>query len=427
MSSHYLPRHAAARLRALADVSPVVVITGARQVGKSTLLDTIFGKEAETIVFDPVQDVGGARRDPDLFLDSRGFTEDNPRPRTRRLILDEIQYAPELVPALKRRVDRDRTPGRYLVTGSQQWQVMRAVSESLAGRALFLDLEGFTLAESAGEGESAPWLAAWLADPLSVLASRPERLNLRYSRDELLWRGSLPAIFTAAAGVVPDLHAGYLRTYIERDARMIGGASDWQEFGRFARLAAGLTAQEVNHSQLGREVGVTPQTAARWLATLTATFQWHELPAWSTNVVQRVSRRSKGYLADVGLAASLLDLSGPGALIGSRSWGALFETAVVAELRRQASLLSPRPRLHHYRAHSGAEVDIIIERDGRLFPIEIKANSRPSRRDAGGLRAFREQFADRDIAPGLVIAPTAQCVAITETDWAMPWDVRLAG
>jgi predicted AAA+ superfamily ATPase len=426
MSTTYRPRHAEARLRALAEAAPVVVVSGARQVGKSTLLERVFGTEAEFVVLDPLVDVAGARRDPDLFLDSRGFTVERPRPRRPRLVLDEIQYAPELVPALKRRVDRDRTPGRFLVTGSQQWQVMRALSESLAGRAVFLDLDGFTLAETAGRGHDAPWLERWLADPHAFLATPPPRLDLPYALDEVLWRGSLPGVVTADRDVVPDLHVAYLRTYVERDARLVGGASDWQEFARFARLAAALTAQEVNHAQLGREIGVTPQTAARWLATLSATFQWHEVPAFTRNSVQRISRRPKGYLADVGLAASWLDLSGPTALVASRSWGALFETAVVGELRRQAALLSPRPTLHHFRAHSGAEVDIVIERDGTAFPIEIRATARPTRRDASGLRAFREQFAGLPVAPGLVLAPCETVEALTATDWAMPWDIAAA-
>jgi len=143
------------RLNRLFSVFPVVVISGARQVGKSTLLAHTLGKKMDTVVFDPVIDVENARADPELFLNNR----------LPPVILDEIQYAPELVPAIKRRVDRDRSAGQYILTGSQQWGVLRSVSESLAGRAVFLDLEGFNLAEVTHAKQQEIWLNRWIEDP----------------------------------------------------------------------------------------------------------------------------------------------------------------------------------------------------------------------------------------------------------------------
>jgi len=345
---------------------PVVVVTGARQVGKSTLLTHVL-PDWSTVVLDPVVDVENANADPDLFLDNR------PAP----LVVDEVQYAPALVAAVKRRVDRDRRPGQYVLTGSQQWGVLKNLSESLAGRAVFLDLEGLSFAEQAGEGRvEKPWLARWLDDP-QALVEGAGRLDFGRPLYEVLWRGSLPEAWFLPLDVVPDFHAAYRRTYVERDVRLLADVSDEQVFGRFLQLMAALTAQEINYSQLGRELGIAGNTARAWLGILRSTFQWFEIPAWSGNVVKRTSRRPKGYVADTGMACAAQALSSPRVIGGHPLQGALFETAVVADVRKQCATLSPRPTLWHWRSHGGAEVDLVLERDGRLFPVEIKSVSHP--------------------------------------------------
>jgi predicted AAA+ superfamily ATPase len=335
-------------------------------------------------------------------------------------VLDEIQYAPEVVAALKRQVDRDRRPGRYVLTGSQQWGVLRKVAESLAGRAVFLDLDGFALAELVPGG--GPWLPAWLADPASIL--RPETPRLQHGRAlyEILWRGSLPEACLLPLDMVPTFHRAYQRTYVERDARLLADVSDWQTFGRFMRLCAALTAQEVNHAQVGREIGVTHQTARRWLDVLSATFQWIEVPAWSGNAVKRVSGRPKGFLSDTGLACAAQVISTPQAIGGHPLQGALFETAVFTEIRKQAALLSTPPNMYHWRSHGGAEVDVVLEYDGRLLPIEAKATTRPSRKDASGIAAFRKTCPER-CGGGLIVCACERALRIAEDVWAIPWDL----
>jgi predicted AAA+ superfamily ATPase len=391
---------------------PAVAVVGARQVGKTTFVRHVLDG-VDCVTFDPLVDVENARAEPELFLDHH---------RTP-LFLDEIQFAPELVPALKRRIDGERTPGRFVLSGSQQWSVMRSLAESLAGRVAFLDLEGFCLTESADRAAGTTWLESWLADAESFVNSRPERLPPRRSLYEQLWRGSLPEADTLDERLLGDFHSAYQRTYVERDARLAGNVADWQEFGRFFRLAAALTACEVNHSHLGRELGLSPQTARRWLEMLSATFQWHEVPAWSGNVLKRVSGKPKGYVADTGVAAAALRISSPTALADHPSLGALFETAVVAEVRRLSSVLPTKPLLHHWRSHGGAEVDLLLERDGVLFPIEIKATARPTRSAARGIAAFRETHPKLRIARGLVLAPVASVTPLSERDTALPWDL----
>ncbi len=400
------------RLERLFSVFPVVVMTGARQVGKSTLLANTLGQTMDTVVFDPVIDVENARHDPELFLDNR-------KPP---IILDEIQYAPELIPAIKRRIDKDRQPGQYVLTGSQQWGVLRSVAESLAGRTVFLDLEGFNLSEAADAG-SGCWLPGWIADPKDFFHSALGRMDRKTTTYEQLWRGFLPEAQFIPIDTIPDFHAAYQRTYIERDVRLLADISDWQLFGRFLRLAAALTAQEINFSQLGRELGLTPQTAKRWLNILQATFQWYEVPAFSGNALKKVSNKPKGYIADTGLACATQAISTPQTIGGHPLWGALFETACVAEIRKQCSFMAPKPQIYHWRAYGGAEVDIILEYNGRLYPVEIKASSRPTKRDCSGLHAFRKRHPGLDIASGLVLAPIEQGLQLSEHDYALPWDI----
>lgn len=407
----YRDRLLTERFERLASSFPAVVVTGARQVGKSTLLQHLYGGRAEIVVFDPVVDVENARQDPDLFLANH---------RTP-LVLDEIQYAPELVASIKRRIDQDRRPGQYLITGSQQWGVLSSIAESLAGRAVFLDLEGFCLAELAGS--TASWLAAWLQAPRAFLDSQPRRLPLERNLYEQLWRGWLPEAATLDLEVIPEFYAAYQRTYIERDVRLLAEVSDWQLFGRFLQLAAALTAQEINHSQLGRELGLTPQTARRWLALLQATFQWFEVPAYMANTIKRLSGKPKGYLADTGLACHAQAISTPGTIAGHPLRGALFETAVVAEIRKHCAALATRPNLYHWRTSGGAEVDLLLERDGVFYPIEIKSKSNPSRRDTTGISAFRKTYPGLRIEKGLVIAPVPAILQLSEEDYAIPWDL----
>lgn len=413
MADMYLTREAEVRLSSLLRSFPAIVVTGARQVGKSTLLRHVLEGRADFVVFNPVIDVENARADPELFLDNH---------RTP-LVLDEVQYAPELLPSIKKRIDRDRSPGQFILTGSQQWGVLGSVAESLAGRVAFLDLEGFSLLETAAAAPKARhWLAAWLDSPEALVGTGVARAAGPFALFERLWRGFLPEAHFLPLETIPDFHLAYQRTYIERDARLLADVSDWQQFGRFVRLVSALTAQEVNRSQLGREIGVAPRTAERWLGILEATFQWFEVPAFSGNTVKRVSAKAKGFVADTGLACWSLAISTPNAVPSHPAWGALFETAVYAEIRKAISLFAPRPIVHHWRSKGGAEVDFLLERDGRLFPIEVKSSSRPSRIDSSGITAFRKTYPTLKIERGLVVAPCEKLLPLSESDWAMPWD-----
>lgn len=404
------------RLKRFFEHFPIVVVSGARQVGKSSLLDHCFRHIAPRIVFDPVVDIENARQDSDLFL----------RNRKPPIILDEIQYVPTLPSALKRKLDENRLPSQYLITGSQQWEVMKNLTESLAGRAVFLDLYGFSLGEKSKNKVTKTWVEKWLDQPdefvVRQTAEQVVRAELETGVFETIWRGWLPEAHFLPLDLIPAFYRGYIGTYVQRDVRLLAEIEDLDLFTRFLRLVSSLTSQEVNFSHLGREIGIAPQTSRRWLNILAGTFQWLEIPAWSGNTLKKISSKPKGYLTDSGLAVQLQQISSPTALGGHPLWGPLFETAVVMEIQKQCSLLNTPPAIYHWRSHSGAEVDLILERDGKLFPIEIKAKSHPTKDDARGIKAFRESYPKATIEKGLVIAPASSFYALDEKNFVLPWD-----
>src|SRR3989338_2314478 len=406
----YHPRLIRKRLLRLFRSFSVVVVSGARQVGKSRLLKELF-PQLPNITFDPVMDIENAKADPDLFL----------RNRKPPLILDEIQYVPNLVPAIKRMVDQDKKPAQFLITGSQQWEVMKNLAESLAGRAVFLDLESFALKEIYQTTEQLNWLEKWLHKPSLETAKTFQPQKTRRSLYEQLWRGFLPETHFLELENIPDFLSAYQRTYIERDIRHMAEIESLETFGRFFRLCGALSAQEVNHSELGRDIGFTPQTAGRWLALLKATFQWFELPPYFGNTIKRISKKPKGYLSDTGLMCATQIIASPESISSHPLWGSLFETAVIHEVRKLSRSITLPPAMYHWRSHGGAEVDLLLERDGKFYPIEIKANSRPGKKEGMGIEAFRETYPTLDIQPGLIIAPTDQTYPISEAIFVIPW------
>ncbi len=408
----YLSRAISQRLLKLFENFPCLVITGARQVGKSTLLSHLF-PNLRSIVFDPIHDIQNARKDPELFINN------NPSP----LILDEIQYAPELVPIIKRKVDQTKKPSQYILTGSQQWAVLKNASESLAGRAVLSHLESFSLAELGKQTNTATWLERWLQNPDISSIQPANRLHLPFTLLEQLWRGFFPEAQFLDLDLIPDFQSSYQATYVQKDIRLLADISDIGLFGRFIRLVAATTGQEVNYSQLGREIGLTPQTARRWLTLLEQTFEWFEIPAFSNNSLKKVSLKPKGYFADTGQVCFSQMISSKEAIASHPMWGSLFETAVVAEIRKRCFVMPVPPKLYHWRLHSGAECDLILERDGKFYPIEIKAKTTPNKSDTNGMTAFRKYHPHLNVQKGLVIAPINEVYALSEQDFAIPWDL----
>ena len=408
----YRTRHIEKKLLQFAQYFKIVLVTGARQVGKSTMLAQVL-PDIKTFVFDPIQDIYGARQDPDLFLDTY------PSP----LILDEIQFVPELLPALKRRVDRLDAPGQYYLTGSQNLSMLRSVAESMAGRVGILNLEGLTWYEMIEEPEK-PWLEAYLKDPDSIF----KKLHVPAPKTplhRLLWRGNLPGILDMPDEILPGYFRSYIQTYVERDIRLLENIRELTAFDRFLGLSAALCAQEINASQLGREIGITPATSRRWLDLLENTFQWRELFPYHGNTIKRVSGKRKGFWRDSGICCYLQKISSPESLAVSPMRGALFESWLTNELSSLAALLPMPPQLYHWRTSGGAEVDLVMELDGRLFPIEMKCKTNLTRHDTRGLRAFRDTYGKDKVSPAIIVYAGHECFRLNETTTAIPWQAVL--
>ena len=412
----YHQRLIEAKLQSYADAFACTLVAGARQVGKSTTLNELFGDKYRSFVFDPAQDIYGVKEDPDLFL------RNNPPP----LILDEIQYVPELIPALKRFVDQNRRPGMYLITGSQQWHVMRHLAESLAGRIALLELPGFSLQERA-DIHGPTWLKSWLDGASQGTEKGIQALRSYsspgHSATEAIWRGGFPEVNTLDEEVIPGWMQGYVSTYLQRDVRTLLAIRDETQLGTFLSLCASLTAQECNYSQLGREIGLSSPSAKRWIGVLRGSFQWLEVPALSSNLIKRLSGKPKGFLADTGLACHLLRLSSPEALQGHPAFGALFETLVATDVWKQLQVQPLVPALYHYRQHSGAEIDLIVEKDGLLYPIEVKASSRARPSDARSIGIFRDRVGDA-AQPGLIVYAGSEILQVNDDCIAIPFDLQ---
>ena len=330
-------------MRRFAKSFKIVLLAGARQVGKSTLLQHVF-PNIKSVVFDPVQDLYGARRDPDQFLDTFGTP----------LILDEVQYVPELLPALKRRVDRSAEKGQYLLSGSQNFAVLRNVSESLAGRAGILRLDGLTPAELMGHADKPCWIESYLEDPeaFAGAVNRQPVLAIRSTLPRFLWRGQLPGLIDIDDQEVPSYWSSYVQTYVERDIRLMANLADLGQFGRFLRLCGALTGQELIQSQMGRELGVNPKTARSWIDLLTWSYQWIDLPAYSGNAIKKLSARPKGHFMDTGLACYLNAIPTPESLVNSPLSGQMFESWGVGWIARQIQRLRLSPALYQWRTRN---------------------------------------------------------------------------
>ncbi len=398
------------RLLELFQYFPVVAVLGARQVGKSTLVENLFSGQVRTTVFDPVVDIGNARQDPDFFLQ-------NIKPPA---FFDEVQYAPELLNAIKRKVDQEKKNGMYILSGSQNLSVLREISESLAGRVAILNLWPMSYCE-ATETPGDNFLEQWLSAPGKQGQEAGNTFNTDHLVFDTIWKGGYPKIFELPDSLIPGYWQSYMQTYIERDVRKVANIGALQTFGRFIGLLGALTSQEINYNQLGRELGVARNTAQAWTQIAEATFQWISIPAFSRNPVKKISGKNKGYFTDTGLICNLQKISSATVIASHPLQGALFETFVVMEIVKLIQKLPIQPNLYHFRSHSGAEIDLLLELDGRLYPVEIKSKSNPSHKDIRGFKAFKECFPKENIQKGLVICAVPSPQFINKNVLAIPW------
>ena len=382
---------------------PVLLLTGPRQTGKSTLLQQLAQPDRKYVSLDNPAIRESAISAPDLFF--QRFTPP--------LILDEIQYAPQLFPYIKMIVDERKENGLFWLTGSQVFEMMRNVQESLAGRVSLLRLFGFSQAEKEGRVVSPfpPDKDELIKSSQGVRGKSPEQVF------QSIWQGSMPRVFTQPDMDVENYYASYVQTYLERDVRFITNIADEGQFVRFIRLIAARSAQELNMAALSRELEVDAKTCRRWLDILETTGLVTELPAYSGNLSDRLIKRPKIFFMDTGLASYLTGWQSAEAMQHGTYSGAIFETWVVSEIMKSWWFNGRFPVIYYYRDRLQKEIDLIISRNQKLLPFEIKKSASPSH----ALKNFPavEKFG-AEIGFGGVLSLSPELLPIDERYWQIP-------
>ena len=373
------PRHLTPGLREALDHRPVVLLHGARQVGKSTLAASIASgpRRARYLTLDDAPVLAGARTDPTAFI--RGFTEP--------VVVDEVQRAPELFLAIKAAVDRDRRPGRFLLTGSANVLLLPRLADALAGRMEILTL--WPLSQGEIEGVREGFIDALFAESPPKLSAEPEPRSRLLER---ILRGGYPEVVSQGPSGRRDAWFGsYIMTILQRDVREVSNIEALTAMPRLLALVAARGASLLNTSDLSRSVGIPLTTVKRYLALLEIAFLVQLLPAWSANLGKRLVKAPKVVLTDSGLMAYLLGITGERLALDAALSGPLLENFVAMELRKQASWSKTQPAMFHFRTSVGHEVDIVLEaRGGRLVAIEVKATATLNPNDLHPLRLFAE-------------------------------------
>jgi len=398
-----LPRLVGAALSERLRVMPAVVVTGARQAGKSTLAEHLVPGTRRYATLDDLDVLDAAQRDPEVLVGGPGA-----------VTLDEVQREPELLSAVKRAIDRDRTPGRFLLTGSANLLLMRQVSESLAGRASYLTLWPMTRREQQGLGRCGRWeelLGTSDSKWLELLAGEKDSAE---DWRALADRGGFPtpALQLTTATDRSIWFDGYVRTYLERDLQDLATISALPDFRRLMRAACLRMGQLVNQTELGRDVALPQPTVHRWLNLLETSYLLVRLPAYAVNRTKRLIKAPKIYWGDTGVALHLTETEEPS--------GAHLENLVLHDLLAWRDARIERAELGYWRTSIGEEVDFVIESGGKLLPVEVKATARPRLGDAAHLRTFRAEYGKKSRV-GLLLHTGSTLEWMAPDVLAAPW------
>lgn len=374
----WIERDVEARLLRSARTRPVVVLTGARQTGKTSTLRRLFPSH-HFVSLDLPTEAEQAEKEPEAFL------RRHPPP----VIVDEVQYAPGLLRHVKAAIDARRsTNGQFLLTGSQRFSLMDGVTESLAGRADVVELETLSAREARSAGP------------------RPV--------DELLLRGGFPELYANPDIDQVSFYASYLATYLERDVRTLANVGSLRDFERFVRACALRSANLVNKADLARDVGIAPSTANQWLSILEASGQILLLEPWFSNRTKSIVKSPKLYFADTGVLSALLNLYSVDELARSPAVGPLWETFVFAQLRHRERRAGRRANLFYWRDRT-RELDFVVDHGGRVELFEAKWTEQPDGGDLVNLRFVRDVLGKGAVRGGGVVSRTTVGLPLSES------------
>jgi hypothetical protein len=404
MAQRYINRSIEKVLEKAVSEFPAVVLTGPRQSGKTTVLRQLFSKDRAYVSLEAPDIRAAATEDP------RGFLALYPPP----VILDEVQYAPDLLPYVKERIDADRNrPSQYLLTGSQNLLLAEKITESLAGRAAMLRLLPLSRREADGDPHAPlPW------ETKKSGGKRRKAAHYEVWLDSL--RGYYPELVANPRRDLSLWHAGYVQTYLERDVRTIRQVGDLNQFQSFLRALAARTAQLISLTDLARDLGVAVNTVKAWLSVLEATYQVFVLRPYFANIGKRLVKTPKVYFTDVGTLCYLTGLKDPEHAATGPMGGQLLETAVLAEIVKTLTHRGIEPQVYFWRTSAGTEVDFLVEAAGKLVPIEVKLSATPRTAMASSIKTFQEDFGNKAL-PGYVVHPGDTRLPLGSNVTALPF------
>jgi hypothetical protein len=379
----YVQRELQKTFRLAVKQFPAVLITGPRQSGKSTFLQHEL-PDAPYITFDDPLNRDFALRDPNGFLDQF---------QGKRVVLDEIQYVPEILQHIKIRIDRNRSPGIWVMTGSQQFHLMKNIGETLAGRIAILELLPFSLAETSGN---------------------------QWPLDQILWTGLFPE--PACFPEKRDLWLkSYIQTYLERDVRQLEAVRSFRAFEMFVSLCAARHAQEFHPASLSRECGVSQPTTRAWGKVLEAGFTVIMLPPFFKNYGKRLIKSPKLYFSDPALVAYLTRQPAAEAALKGSMGGTLFEGLIISEAWKTFCNLGRKPAAYFWRSQGGLEVDLILQAQGKFWPIEIKLTATPGTGHLTSLNSFKELAGNESADQGVIVCRVSKKRPLPNNNFALPW------
>jgi predicted AAA+ superfamily ATPase len=382
---------------------PVVVLTGPRQSGKTTLLKHLFADRFKYVSLESPDIRAIAASDP------RGLVSLYRPP----VIFDEVQYAPEVLPYIKEQVDADRSrKGQFILTGSQNLLLSQHVSETLAGRAAVLRLLPLSFREATGRADRPmPWVRSEAGE---VVSTEDLETMWRY-----LLRGGYPELWAEPDRDDRLWYGSFVQTYLERDVRSLRQLGDLVQFQAFVRALAARHGQLFNMTEVSRDLGVAVNTVKAWLSVLEATYQVVIVRPFYRNAGKRLVKTPKVFFTDSGMLCYLADIRSPEQVVTSPWGGAILEGAVVAEVLKDQAHRGLEPRAYFWRTSSGTEVDIVVETEGRCVPIEVKLSATPTITMAHGLNVFRKDFPDS--MPGYVVHTGSTALPLGSHVTALPF------
>ncbi len=402
----YTKRHAEETVNTLSKMFGAVLVAGPRQVGKTTMLREITKGMNYVSMDDPILIMSANE-------ESNTFFKDNKPP----IFVDEIQKAPELFTQIKMILDKEHKKGQFFMCGSQQFQMMKGISESLSGRIGLVTLLGYSVRERCNVDCNIPFI------PTDEYFSERKKNLVQISYDDvwkIIHRGSMPELCENDDFDWQMFYGSYVRTYIERDVRELTEIGDTIKFTRFMIAAAASIGQLVNLASLARDVGISQPTAERWLSILTASNIVYLLRPYSNNITKRIVKTPKLYFADTGLAAYLTKWNTPEVMKNGAMSGAFFENFVISEILKSyynAGIIDPP--LYFYRDKDMNEIDLLIENNGTLYPLEMKKHSDPKKRDMSAF-GLLDKIPNIQRGPGGVICLYDNLVTLSGVDKVIP-------